>query len=88
MDAIRITVEVPTEVASGATGVALAEEARLLLVLERHRTGDLSATRAARVLGVSRMQFHELCAAHDVPVIRYDADDFRREIAEIRAQGR
>lgn len=87
VETVRVIIDVPAEVAAGAPALALGEEARLLLVLERFRRGELTAARAARLLGRGRIEFIELCAQHDVPVIRYDAADLRQELADIRARG-
>lgn len=84
---IRITVDVPSEVATGVEPAALAREARLLLVLERCRRGELSSALGARLLGLERVAFLDLCAEHGVDVLRYERDDLLRELAEIRASG-
>lgn len=80
---LHVTVDVPPEIARGAAPGILADEALRLLVLERFRLGEVSAGRCARLLGLGRVAFLDLCAAHGIPVIRYDLDDFRRELAEI-----
>ena len=85
---VRVTMDLPADLASGVSAGELADEARGLLVLERLKRRELSATRAARILGVDRLGFLDLCAQHEVPVLRYEHDDFERELADLRAMGR
>lgn len=80
---LPVTIDVPPEIARGAAPGALADEALRLLVLERFRRRELSAAQCARLLGIGRVPFLELCVAHGIPVIQYDPDDFRRELADI-----
>ena len=80
---LPVTIDVPPEIARGAAPGALADEALRLLVLERFRRRELSAAQCARLLGIGRVPFLELCVAHGIPVIQYDPDDFRRELANI-----
>jgi predicted HTH domain antitoxin len=85
---VRLTIEIPPEVAEGSSTLALASEARRLLILERCRSGGLSMAQAARLLGLGRVDFLDLCMEHGIDPIRYDPDDLRSEFADIRARGR
>jgi len=57
-----------------------------LAVLEAYRRGEISSGRAANLVGMRRTSFLEFAAAHGVPTMKYDADDFARELADIAAR--
>ena len=57
------------------------DEARDLLVLRLLDEGRLSQSQAAKALGVTRHELLELMARHEVPVVRYTADEWNREAA-------
>ena len=84
---VQIIVDVPAEVASGKEPSLIAREARLLLVLERCRRGEFSPVVGARLLGLGRVAFLDLCAEHGVDPLRYDRGDLAHELAEILALG-
>lgn len=85
---LRVTIEIPSEVVGESLAPALATEARRLLILERCRSGALSTALAARLLGLGRVAFLDLCTEHGIDPIRYDPDDLQSEFADIRARGR
>jgi hypothetical protein len=89
MDAtpIQITVDVPAEVARGVEASELAREAFALLVLERCRRRELSPAIGARLLGLKRVAFLDLCSEHGIDLLRYQREDLALELAEIRALG-
>jgi hypothetical protein len=84
---IQITVEVPAEVARGVEPSKLAREAFVLLVLERCRQQDLSPAIGARLTGLGRVAFLDLCAEHGIDLLRYQREDLASELSEIRALG-
>lgn len=89
MDAtsIQITVDVPAEVANGADRTALAREVLVLLVLERCRRRELSPALGARLLGLGRVAFLDLCAEHGIDLLRYQREDLALELSDIHALG-
>ena len=62
---------------------ALADRARLLLVIDEVRGGTLTRAAAARALGMSLDAFLIEAGKHGLYAIDYDLDDFRRELDRI-----
>ena len=85
-NALRITVDVPAPLA-GEPASALAERARLLLMLDEVRAGRLTRAGAARALGMRLDDFLVLAGQHGLYAIDYDLDDFRRELDELPTRG-
>lgn len=79
---MRITVEVP-EALSEQPAEALAEKARLLLVVDEVRAGRLTRAGAAHALGMALDDFLVAAGAHGLYAIDYDLDDFKRELEAI-----
>jgi predicted HTH domain antitoxin len=70
------TVHVPIPEALRELGYseeAICKEVPVLLVLKRFRQGDLSSSKAASILGLSRREFLELLAREGVSL--YDPSD-------------
>lgn len=87
LDTITVSVGVPTAVTGGRSPEALAEELRRLVVLDAFRRQEISAGKAARLLGLPRVAFLELCGQYDIPVIAYSVEEFGAELADIRRRG-
>ena len=67
-----------------------AEEARIELALTLYRQKRIGDGRAARLLGISRLDFWALRGERDVP-LNYDVDDLREDLAtfdRLEAQGK
>ena len=80
--AVRITFDVPAPLAAQPPA-ALADRARLLLVIDEVRGGTLTRAAAARALGMSLDAFLIEAGKHGLYAIDYDLDDFRRELDRI-----
>jgi len=80
--AVRITFDVPAPLAA-LPPAALADRARLLLVIDEVRGGRLTRVAAARALGMSLDAFLIEAGEHGLYAIDYDLDDFRRELDRI-----
>lgn len=84
---MQVTVEIPDLIARGRSAQDVAADVSRLAVLNAFRQGEISSGRAARLLGMARGAFLELAAAHRVPTMNYDTDDFASELADIAARG-
>jgi predicted HTH domain antitoxin len=82
--ALRITVDIPAPLA-GQLPAALADRARLLLVIDEVRLGRLTRGGAARALEMPLDDFLIEAGKHGLYAIDYDLDDFRRELDGITA---
>jgi len=82
-DSMRITVEVPGAL-SGRPTDELATRARLLLVIDEVRAGQLTRAAAARALDMSLDEFLIEAGRHGLAAIDYEVDDFKRELATIQ----
>jgi hypothetical protein len=84
--ALRITIDVPAPLA-GQPAAALADRARLLLVIDEVRSGRLTRPGAARALGIPLDDFLIEAGRHGLYAIDYDVDDFRRELDRMTTAG-
>jgi predicted HTH domain antitoxin len=79
---MRITVEVPTPVATQPPE-ELERRARLHLVIDEVHSGRMTRGAATRALGMALDEFLIEAVRHGLYVIEYDSDDFRRELDAI-----
>lgn len=86
-DPITVTVDIPAAVAGGRSAEALAEELRRLVVLDAVRRGEIGTGRGARLLGMGRIDFIDLCTQYQVPTIHYGPGELEAELASIRELG-
>ena len=85
---MQVTVQIPDVLVRGRSADDVAADVSRLAVLDAFRKGDISSGRAALLIGMSRIDFLEFAGAHGVPVINYDLEDFKRELADIEKRGR
>ena len=83
--ALRITVDVPAALAA-QPALALAERARLLLVIDEVRVGRMTRAEAARALGLPLDDFLVEAGRHGLYAIDYDPVDFARELDGLTAR--
>ena len=62
---------------------AAADRAREAAVLELYRRGQLGSGRAARDLGISRLEFLDLANGHGVATIQTTTDELQEEVASL-----
>ena len=79
---LQITFDVP-DALSGQAPAALADRARLLLVIDEVRGERLTRAAAARALGMSLDDFLIVAGKHGLYAIDYDLEDFRSELDSI-----
>ncbi len=58
------------------------EEVHVAVVVRLYETEVISLGKAARMAGLSLSEFIDRLGALNIPVIRYPAEDLKREIAE------
>lgn len=87
LDTITISVGLPTAVTGGRSAEDLAAELRRLAVLDAFRRREIGEGKAARLLGLPRVAFLELCGRYDIPTIAYSVEDFEAELADIQRRG-
>jgi predicted HTH domain antitoxin len=77
----QITLELPDELISlcGSVG-AVAERAKQVLVLDVLRRRQISAGKAAELLGISLWDLHELMAEHQIPMVEMSEEELREEL--------
>ena len=81
LTSLAITLALPKSVKLGKN------EARDLLALRLLDEGRLSQSQAAKALGITRHELLELMARHQVPVVRYAADEWDREAVVLNSTG-
>ena len=62
----------------------LQEVLRELLVLELYRRETISAGKAAEFLRMSKWEFIQFSGKRGIPYVRYDPEDFERELQLLR----
>ncbi|MDO9280401.1 MAG: UPF0175 family protein [Pseudomonadota bacterium] len=72
---------------AGQPASALAERARLPLVIDEVREGRMTRAGAARALGLSLDDFLVEAGCHGLYAIDYDPDDFARELDGLTTRG-
>ena len=87
LDTITVSVALPSDVAGGRSPEDLSAELFRLAVLDTFRRGEIGEGKAARLLGIPRVAFLELCGRYDIPTIAYRVEDFEAELADIRRRG-
>ena len=63
---------------------AATECAREAAILELYRLGQISSGRAARDLGLSRVEFLDLANRHRIPTIQITADELEEELESLK----
>lgn len=63
-------------------------EARELLVVRLLDEGRLSQSQAAKALNITRREMLDVMGRHQVPIVRYSADDWSHEAAALRCARR
>lgn len=84
---MELTINIPEQAAGGRSREEMATELVRLAVLEAFRRGDVSSGRAAKLTGLTRLEFLQLAAARGLPTLNLDSEDFARELAEIASSG-
>ncbi|MGH7897555.1 MAG: UPF0175 family protein [Candidatus Binatia bacterium] len=62
---------------------AATDRAREAAILELYRLGQISSGRAARDLGISRIEFLDLANRHRIPTIQTTTDELEEELASL-----
>ena len=76
-----IQVELPGELAAGLPDIReVAQELRLLWLLEEVRTHRLGFGKAAELAGLPQARFLDLMGQHSISPFDYDAEELAREI--------
>lgn len=65
------------------TASELESQVRLMAALKMFELGKLSSGLAAKLAGVSRVEFLELCARYKIPVADQDEAELREELARL-----
>jgi|CXWL01.1.fsa_nt_gi predicted HTH domain antitoxin len=62
-------------------------EIRRRLAVESYRAGQLTTGQAARIAGLSHLEFRKLFAEEDL-YVNYDVEEFERDLANLRERSR
>lgn len=84
---LAVQVELPEDAVQGRDLDALADELRVLWLLDQVRHHRLSAGRAAELAALPLSRFLELMAQHRIPVIDLDDEALRDELDAARSLG-
>ena len=78
-----ITVEIPDDVLNfWGTERQLAKTLSQLSVVELVREGKLSTGKACELLGISRWEFMELLAHHNVPTANFSEEELNQQMMD------
>jgi predicted HTH domain antitoxin len=85
---VRVSVELPAEAADidGRSAEELADELRLLWIIERVRSGCISLGKGAELAGMDRGSFMRVLSDHGVPVIGYSVEDLKKDVATLESR--
>ena len=84
---LRISVELPAEAAEidGRSAGELANELRLLWIIDRVRSGYISLGRGAVLATMDRWSFMRAMGERGVPVIGYPVEDLAKDVATLES---
>ena len=84
---LRISVELPAEAVEidGRSARELANDLRLLWIIDRVRSGGISLGRGAVLAGLDRWSFMRAMDEHGVPVISYSVEDLRKDVTTLES---
>lgn len=79
-----LTLNYPDDLAEAVslTPQELESQIRLMAALKMFELGKLSSGKAAKLAGISRVEFLEMCGRYQVPVFNYAPDELERELHE------
>ncbi len=79
-----LTLNYPDDLAEAVslTPQELESQIRLMAALKMFELGKLSSGKAAKLAGISRVEFLEMCGRYQVSVFNYPPDEFERELHE------
>lgn len=78
---MNATIEKPTDLNVELPFGVSAEEARLQLAIRLFSKGRQSLGQAARMAGFTKRGFIDVLGREGIPVINYDSEELRRELA-------
>jgi len=70
------------ETAVSLTKTEFEAQIRLMAALKMFELGKLSSGMAAKLAGMSRVQFFEMCGRYQVPVANYSAEEVEEELRQ------
>ena len=87
---IRVQLDFPVDIlgALDVTQSQLAARMKELIVLELYRERHVSSGKAAELLGMTKYQFVQVAAQHDIPYFDQSADEVTAEVAASEQAGR
>lgn len=68
------------ETAVSMTKQEFAAEVRLMAAFKMFELGKLSSGKAAKLAGISRVEFYEMCGRYQVSIMNYSADEMEAEL--------
>jgi predicted HTH domain antitoxin len=79
-----LTLNYPDDLAEAVslTPQELESQIRLMAALKMFELGKLSSGKAAKLAGISRVEFLEMCGRYQVSVFNYAPDELERELHE------
>jgi predicted HTH domain antitoxin len=90
MSALRIEIELPRDLmaALNIPTSELGRRAKEWVVLELFQEGEISAGKAAEILGMSKVRFLDFLNARNLPYLDASPQELEREIAAAEAAAR
>lgn len=83
---VTVAVQLPDRVLQilGPTPKAVAENLRMLAMIEMFRRGEVSSGWAAEQLGMTKSDFIDVLARHEVPFLDLSPEELRRDLGALR----
>jgi predicted HTH domain antitoxin len=78
---MRISIDVPEEYVLDQGPAEIARRLKLNAALLMFQAGEISAGGAAQLAGADRFTFAAECKRHGIPLVDYDPDELRDELA-------
>jgi predicted HTH domain antitoxin len=80
----KLTIDYPEglERAVSTTRQELEGQIRLMAALKMFELGKLSSGMAAQLVGVSRVEFFEMCGRYRVSIVNYNDEEIEAELAQ------
>ena len=76
-----VTIEIPESIANLAKDLPVEKLTREAIVIELYRRADISSGKAAKLLGMGRIEFIKTTGKMGIPSIHMSPEEFEAEVA-------
>ncbi len=85
MDSLTMDFPKGLETAVSTTRSEFEAQVRLMAALKMFELGKLSSGKAARLAGMSRVAFFEMCGRYQVPVVNYSPEELEQDVNALKS---